>query len=141
MQRRDDVVVLFAGLVVAKDAPIERVASVSPSSPPPPEDPRRRREDDLLEKVQRDAGVAVREHRESPQRVRLGVDTRGAEAPFLVRDGPREDDDDVVRRQGLEDVDLERESSAALTSNDGFSVVAPTRTIVPASTCGRNASC
>ena len=35
----------------------------------------------------------------------------------------------------------ERDSSAAFTSNDGFSVVAPMRTIDPASTCGRKASC
>ena len=34
-----------------------------------------------------------------------------------------------------------RERSALLTSNEGFSVVAPTRTTVPSSTCGRNASC
>ena len=36
---------------------------------------------------------------------------------------------------------LERESSAAFTSNEGFSVVAPIRTMSPASTRGRNASC
>ncbi len=36
---------------------------------------------------------------------------------------------------------FERESSAALTSNDGFSVVAPTSTRSPASTRGRKASC
>ena len=36
---------------------------------------------------------------------------------------------------------FERDSSAALTSNDGFSVVAPIRTMSPASTRGRNASC
>src|ERR1022692_488462 len=35
----------------------------------------------------------------------------------------------------------ERDSSAAITSNDGFSVVAPIRTISPRSTYGRNASC
>ena len=35
----------------------------------------------------------------------------------------------------------QRESSAAITSNDGFSVVAPIRVTVPRSTCGRNASC
>ena len=34
-----------------------------------------------------------------------------------------------------------RDSSAAFTSNDGFSVVAPTSTTVPASTCGSSASC
>ena len=36
---------------------------------------------------------------------------------------------------------LERDSRAAFTSNDGFSVVAPTSTISPASTRGRKASC
>ena len=36
---------------------------------------------------------------------------------------------------------FERESSAAFTSNDGFSVVAPMSTMSPASTRGRNASC
>ena len=35
----------------------------------------------------------------------------------------------------------DRESSAALTSNEGFSVVAPISTMSPASTRGRNASC
>ena len=34
-----------------------------------------------------------------------------------------------------------RESSAETTSNDGFSVVAPTKVTVPFSTCGRMASC
>ena len=34
-----------------------------------------------------------------------------------------------------------RESSAALSSKDGFSVVAPTRTIVPSSMTGRKESC
>ena len=36
---------------------------------------------------------------------------------------------------------FDRESSAAFTSNEGFSVVAPIRTMSPASTRGRNASC
>src|SRR5207253_8617821 len=35
----------------------------------------------------------------------------------------------------------QRERSAEFTSNDGFSVVAPTSTIVPVSTWGRKASC
>ena len=35
---------------------------------------------------------------------------------------------------------FERDRSAAFTSNDGFSVVAPIRTMSPASTRGRNAS-
>ena len=34
-----------------------------------------------------------------------------------------------------------RDSKAAFTSNDGFSVVAPTSTTVPASTWGNSASC
>src|SRR6516164_9198447 len=34
-----------------------------------------------------------------------------------------------------------RESSGALSSNDGFSVVAPTRTMVPSSITGKNESC
>ena len=34
-----------------------------------------------------------------------------------------------------------RESSGAITSNEGFSVVAPIKVMFPASTCGRNASC
>ena len=36
---------------------------------------------------------------------------------------------------------FERDSSAAFTSNDGFSVVAPMSTMSPASTRGRKASC
>ena len=35
----------------------------------------------------------------------------------------------------------QRDSRAAFTSNDGFSVVAPMRTIAPLSTKGRKASC
>ena len=35
----------------------------------------------------------------------------------------------------------QRESSAAFSSNDGFSVVAPMRVMVPSSSTGRNASC
>ena len=35
----------------------------------------------------------------------------------------------------------QRDSSAEFSSNDGFSVVAPTNRIVPRSICGRNASC
>ena len=35
----------------------------------------------------------------------------------------------------------QRDSSAAFSSKDGFSVVAPTRVSAPLSTCGRNASC
>ena len=34
-----------------------------------------------------------------------------------------------------------RDRSAGITSNDGFSVVAPSSTTVPRSTCGRSASC
>ena len=36
---------------------------------------------------------------------------------------------------------LARDSSAELSSKDGFSVVAPTRMMVPSSICGRKASC
>ena len=36
---------------------------------------------------------------------------------------------------------FDRDSSAAFTSNDGFSVVAPMSTMSPASTRGRKASC
>ena len=36
---------------------------------------------------------------------------------------------------------FDRESSAAFTSKEGFSVVAPMSTMSPASTCGRKASC
>ncbi|QNG74488.1 hypothetical protein EIELFIGP_03334 [Stenotrophomonas maltophilia] len=35
----------------------------------------------------------------------------------------------------------QRDSSAEFSSNDGFSVVAPTNRMVPRSICGRNASC
>ena len=45
------------------------------------------------------------------------------------------------RRAACSTTTLARESSGALTSNDGFSVVAPTRITVPASTCGSSASC
>ncbi len=42
---------------------------------------------------------------------------------------------------GLSTYTRARDSSAAFTSNDGFSVVAPMNVIVPFSTCGRKASC
>ena len=42
---------------------------------------------------------------------------------------------------GLSTNTFDRDSSAAFTSNDGFSVVAPISTMSPASTRGRNASC
>ena len=45
------------------------------------------------------------------------------------------------RSSGRSTNTLDRDSSAAFTSNDGFSVVAPTRTMSPASTRGRKASC
>jgi hypothetical protein len=35
----------------------------------------------------------------------------------------------------------QRDSNAELSSNEGFSVVAPTKMMVPRSMCGRNASC
>ncbi len=42
---------------------------------------------------------------------------------------------------GLSTYTFDRDSSAELTSNDGFSVVAPISTMSPDSTLGRNASC
>ena len=45
------------------------------------------------------------------------------------------------RRAGAASSTRARESSAALSSKDGFSVVAPTRTMVPSSISGRKASC
>jgi len=43
--------------------------------------------------------------------------------------------------RGFKTNTLERDSKAELTSKDGFSVVAPIRTISPFSTWGRKASC
>ena len=45
------------------------------------------------------------------------------------------------RLERLQHVDRARDSSALMTSNDGFSVVAPMKVSVPSSTYGRNASC
>ena len=45
------------------------------------------------------------------------------------------------RESGFNTTTLARESNGALTSKDGFSVVAPTRITVPASTWGKSASC
>ena len=45
------------------------------------------------------------------------------------------------RPSGCSTKTFERESSAAFTSNEGFSVVAPIRTMSPDSTRGRKASC
>ena len=50
-----------------------------------------------------------------------------------------DDEVELIVRRAL--LDRERESSAELTSNDGFSVVAPINVIVPSSTYGSTASC
>jgi SpoVK/Ycf46/Vps4 family AAA+-type ATPase len=47
----------------------------------------------------------------------------------------------VSSGRGFRTTIRERDSNAALTSNEGFSVVAPTSTMVPSSTTGRKESC
>jgi hypothetical protein len=60
---------------------------------------------------------------------------------LAIRERPSKDLLDRLLGERLQHEHLRRESSAAFTSNDGFSVVAPMRTMSPASTRGRKASC
>ena len=69
---------------------------------------------------------------------RLGRRARGRRRPSARR---RIDQRCRPRSSGFSTNTWDRESSGALTSNDGFSVVAPMSTMSPASTRGRNASC
>jgi len=63
------------------------------------------------------------------------------EPPLAVRERPPHDRQQVVLLEPAQNVDAAAREQREFTSKDGFSVVAPTRTIVPFSTWGRNASC
>jgi hypothetical protein len=66
---------------------------------------------------------------------RASAGQRQARGPLLFR--PLRQPLQIGQRQPVQHDDLRRDSSAAFSSNDGFSVVAPTSRIVPSSICGR----
>ena len=134
---------LLAGLVVEQRAPLNRLlrrarrrraARRRRPAPPPTLSSSR---------FSADARVAVGVERDRARaRPSSIVDRFGAEAALGDRASARcriAATSSVVRPRSTNTFD--RDSSAALTSNDGFSVVAPMRTMSPASTRGRNASC
>ena len=87
--------------------------------------------------------------RASPFANRAIARSASSSASGLSRPSPRSTSVSAVRRidtiasssSGLSTNTFDRDSNAALTSNDGFSVVAPIRTMSPLSTRGRKASC
>ena len=86
-----------------------------------------------LEQVQRRARVAVGVQRDRLQRVRLDVEPASTPSPRSASVSARcrmASTSSVVRPRSTNTFD--RDSSAALTSNDGFSVVAPMSTMSPA---------
>ena len=85
---------------------------------------------------------------EQPPRVAVGVADQACRAPprraAAPRAAPGARSSSVARSSsssGFSTWTVARESSAELTSNDGFSVVAPMKVKRPDSTCGRKASC
>ena len=137
VERGDQVVVLLARLVVEQGLLLHRVAHRRLGHAGRPD--ARRRE---LEDVERGARVAVGEPRDEGQRFRRrgGVGCRRARAPGRRARAPgwprgRPRRAGGARRRGS------ARGARALTSNDGFSVVAPISTMVPFSTWGRKASC
>ena len=91
----------------------------------------------------------LRAARASPLEKRAMADSASSSASGCWRPRPRSASVRARRRmltmapssRGLRTNTFDRERSAAFTSNDGFSVVAPIRTISPLSTRGKNASC
>lgn len=87
-----------------------------------------------FEQVQGRAGVAVCGARQGLDAIFGHV---LAQAPDdLVRQGPLEDEKDLLTLEERSTMTRMRESSGAITAKDGFSVVAPIRAIDPFSTCG-----
>ena len=143
-ERRDDAVVLVAGLVVEQRPLLQRLLDRRPASaacarrrvgrraprrPPPASRARaaRRRAASRATSSRTSSGHVERPARPRPRSCRRARDRRARAAR-----PPR------ARRSTTT---FARDSSAAFTSNDGFSVVAPTSVTVPASTCGSSASC
>jgi hypothetical protein len=82
------------------------------------------------------ASIAIRVSNERPARVVGHHEPRRGDG-----EGTIEQHLQFVFGQRLQDIDAARDNSAPLTSNDGFSVVAPMNVTSPCSTYGRNASC
>ena len=97
--------------------------------------------DGVLERREGDAGVAAGPACELFDELRFDVRLRPGEPALGVFECARR----IVARSsggsGSRTTTRQRERSAALTSNDGFSVVAPISVIVPSSTAPSSASC
>ena len=94
-----------------------------------------------LEQAQRAACVAAGGAGDGFERVVVGLEMALAEAAFGVGERAAEQLTRSASASASRRNTLQRESTAALTANDGFSVVAPISVTVPFSTCGRKASC
>ena len=144
VQRRDEVEVLLAGLVVEQRATLEQRRDVGDLEPAWQALRRRRRDPDrqLQQPERRRARRRWRAARWPPAPRR--------DAPRRSAPRPRSSSSSARRRMATMSLlgerpcstkTFDRDSSAAFTSKEGFSVVAPTRTMSPASTRGRKASC
>ena len=140
VQRGDQVVVLFAGLVVEQRAVLREVGDQGGVSM------RRARAGRASPRSRGSSAPRARRRwrtsrsRPAPRRPRASFSRCRARArrPPARAAGSRR-----CRRgpSGLSTWTFDRDSSAEFTSNEGFSVVAPIRTMSPASTRGRKASC
>jgi len=133
----DDVEVLLARPVVEERLPGEGLLHRGEVDAPPPVLAGHRDGDGQLEHVEGGAGVAVRGAGEEGQGLVVHVRVETAQAALHVAEGLAHDREQLVAAERLQDHDRERERRAAFTSNDGFSVVAPTRTMSPDSTWAR----
>jgi hypothetical protein len=142
VQRRDDVEVLLAALVVEQRALLEQLGDE-----PGVDDgdaASRRVAADELERIEGDPGVAAGIAGDAIARYASVTACGGVSRP-RPRSASRQARCRIsaiaVSSSGCSTKTFERDKRAAFTSNDGFSVVAPTRTRSPASTRGRKASC
>jgi hypothetical protein len=132
VQRRDLVVVVLAALVEAPPGALRHGVHEVHVRAAPAFDARGLRH--LLDEVERPPPVAVGELRDA-LRASLVASVPSASKPRSMS-ASRSADDRLSSTYTCA-----RESSAPITSKDGFSVVAPMKVRSPDSTCGRNASC
>ena len=134
VQRRDQIVVAVLALVVDRRAPLDDASAALRRRTPRRALPRARpprRASALRGRRRRPCAISTaRAVLVERQRLRLRSPRR---APAAFRGCPRQACGRPARARAT--------ASAALSSKDGFSVVAPTRTIVPSSMTGRKLSC
>ena len=141
-ERRGEVVMLLAPLVVGEPGAAEGLDERLAVDVPTPVRVRLRRQDRRFQRRQGDAGIARRRRSpggRGPRRRRSGRSAarpRSGSARARRRIAPRS-----ASVRGCRVRTRARDSKAALTSKEGFSVVAPIRVTVPSSTAGRRASC